>query len=1062
MLRLMRIRLVNWHFFGDTIVPIGATTLFAGDNGTGKSTIIDAIQYALVAQIQRIRFNSAASDRRASRTLESYCLCKIGADSLGYVRQACTTHVILEFSDGSKNFCTGMIVEASTDGCKEYPWILEDGKLEDIRVYDGDRFLSTRDFRDLIKEAGAALCATKKEYNSRLTMLLRVHRRNSDFNPYLETVVRSVNFTPFSSVHDFVCNYILEERSVDISAMKENLENYKLAEREAILMEEKITRLREIHGKTGDIEKLNRQIVMQEYFKRRLDLEFSSQKLEKAERTAVELERETAILEELIESKSEQRERLDGIRQEVTFALARDDLHQLYERLSTAKTELSGKIQSEEERIRRLELLKTQCEALIGRKLAESIDDELRLIENERKDLSDSGARLSVRIDELKRGLSDLTTERRELESGILRYPESTMVLKAAIEKAGIPAQIFADLLEVTDENWQNAIEGWLNTQRFNILVPEDEFQRAVEIYDKLPNKTAGVGLPNLSRMRDAEALPGTLAELVEAASPGARRYTAFLLGDVVRTDITSLKRYEKSVTKQCMRYSSHTASRIKEDVYSRWYIGKEAKRRRLAAVTKEIDRLTGELEAALLELKKAAERTEILRRAYRSLYDVGGLHEAREKLNAFMKEYEEIVTRIASIDTSGFTELKLQIASLSESLKTIELEIRETVGKHGGKKEKLNVLQREIEHLRAESERRSLILDGFLSENREFEPEFEAYYGERMKAERKTGGVNYENLLSRYEPALAGLRTRLDRIRSELTGLKRTYNADFHVYLTTEGDDSLPFIELLRTYENTELPEYREKIARARGNAENQFREHFVSRLNEYINDARESFKEINYILAERPFGQDLYRFMLQDLAEKKGFLEVIRKASEISDFEGTLFEALTTSEEQESVERVFETILRNDSDAESVRQICDYRQYFQYDIRIRHTQTLDPETARPLESSLSRVLREKSGGETQTPYYVAIAASFLRFFKDDPAAVRLALFDEAFNKMDDERIGTMIRFFKDLGMQVITAVPTEKIESIAPFMDRTNLVLRRDYRAYIRDYEILPEHAR
>jgi uncharacterized protein YPO0396 len=44
-------------------------------------------------------------------------------------------------------------------------------------------------------------------------------------------------------------------------------------------------------------------------------------------------------------------------------------------------------------------------------------------------------------------------------------------------------------------------------------------------------------------------------------------------------------------------------------------------------------------------------------------------------------------------------------------------------------------------------------------------------------------------------------------------------------------------------------------------------------------------------------------------------------------------------------------------------------------------------------------------------------------------------------------ERIGTMVAFFRKLAMQVVTAVPTEKIESIAPCVDRTNLVVRRNY---------------
>lgn len=56
----------------------------------------------------------------------------------------------------------------------------------------------------------------------------------------------------------------------------------------------------------------------------------------------------------------------------------------------------------------------------------------------------------------------------------------------------------------------------------------------------------------------------------------------------------------------------------------------------------------------------------------------------------------------------------------------------------------------------------------------------------------------------------------------------------------------------------------------------------------------------------------------------------------------------------------------------------------------------------------------------------------------------------------MDDSRIGTTIDFFKTIGIQVITAVPTEKIETIAPFMDVTNLVIRHGLAAAVREYRI------
>ena len=41
---LTRVRLINWHYFTDETIDIKGSALFTGDNASGKSTILDAIQ----------------------------------------------------------------------------------------------------------------------------------------------------------------------------------------------------------------------------------------------------------------------------------------------------------------------------------------------------------------------------------------------------------------------------------------------------------------------------------------------------------------------------------------------------------------------------------------------------------------------------------------------------------------------------------------------------------------------------------------------------------------------------------------------------------------------------------------------------------------------------------------------------------------------------------------------------------------------------------------------------------------------------------------------------------
>ncbi|MCL2444073.1 MAG: hypothetical protein FWD13_11520, partial [Treponema sp.] len=181
-----------------------------------------------------------------------------------------------------------------------------------------------------------------------------------------------------------------------------------------------------------------------------------------------------------------------------------------------------------------------------------------------------------------------------------------------------------------------------------------------------------------------------------------------------------------------------------------------------------------------------------------------------------------------------------------------------------------------------------------------------------------------------------------------------------------------------------------------------------------------------------------------------------VISNMDDDSEYGDSLFSQITDPNEKEAIKNLFDRILNAPLDSEELRNICDYRTYFNYDIIITQTDHLD-DKGLPLKLSLSRVLKEKSGGESQTPYYVAIAASFYRFYKARPDnTIRLVIFDEAFNRMDDERIGKILSFYNNLNLQIITSVPPEKIEAIVPYMDRINIISRFGSAVKVRDCHI------
>ena len=63
----------------------------------------------------------------------------------------------------------------------------------------------------------------------------------------------------------------------------------------------------------------------------------------------------------------------------------------------------------------------------------------------------------------------------------------------------------------------------------------------------------------------------------------------------------------------------------------------------------------------------------------------------------------------------------------------------------------------------------------------------------------------------------------------------------------------------------------------------------------------------------------------------------------------------------------------------------------------------------------------------------------------------VRLVVFDEAFNKMDSDRIIESVRLLRKMGLQAIICTPPDKVADIMPIADRTLLVNKDKYRMHI-----------
>ena len=130
---LKRIKLVNWHYFSNETINVKGSFLISGENASGKSTLLDAIQLVLTTNTRR--FNPAANEK-SKRDLKGYVRCKTGEEGNTYYRTGSViSYIALEFYEESKDkfFVIGVKLDSpDADSEVKKKWFLEDGTIDDL------------------------------------------------------------------------------------------------------------------------------------------------------------------------------------------------------------------------------------------------------------------------------------------------------------------------------------------------------------------------------------------------------------------------------------------------------------------------------------------------------------------------------------------------------------------------------------------------------------------------------------------------------------------------------------------------------------------------------------------------------------------------------------------------------------------------------------------------------------------------------------------------------------------------------------------------------------------
>lgn len=217
------------------------------------------------------------------------------------------------------------------------------------------------------------------------------------------------------------------------------------------------------------------------------------------------------------------------------------------------------------------------------------------------------------------------------------------------------------------------------------------------------------------------------------------------------------------------------------------------------------------------------------------------------------------------------------------------------------------------------------------------------------------------------------------------------------------------------------DIPTYEAKAQETRKEWELRLKDNVLSKLQENLETAEATIKEVNAQLRQ-PIGG--YTYVIHS-----------RRRPEFDDVWHLLDQGFGPGDEivrasgdpriQSAISQIMQAVEHPEDP--KLRELLDYRAYRNYDMKVHNEQTDE-------EISVNRQAGKFSGGESQSPFVVAMLAAHLRAYQSSvrQPSIGLVVMDEAFSKLSSERIGDCMEAVRDVGLQLVIALPNDKFPSV------------------------------
>lgn len=1080
-----RMLINNWGGISHKVMEFHEyVNLFSGKSGSGKSTVMDAIQVVLYGSVASTFLNKAADDAKNKRSVLSYLR---GAQKDGTSNRDGVdfcSQLVLEIVDtGSRTTtCIGVIFEVGKNDLdlKKYHFFSHSGKMpeDEYLTENGTPYMAAQ-LKKLIEKR------SKSEDNRGRVDVNRIYpSREAYLNTLYEFIFgyidpgrlmtmekSAIALRMTNGTGQFIKDYMFPKSKEDtVSTISEQLGAYREIKERVDDLEHRIRILDEVSEHNRRLVQVKADKVRTEAILRIVEIENYKVRLAAKEEDLkgilariVELEEKQVVLradkeaktEELIEVKAELQASDYGVKKkeledlDATITLLAGNSRLWGEILSGLRAweedeEISGYVSNPT--LQCLEdVLNGEVSAQVLEKLKRGIQSTLEIIGEELVDLNESIRATTRELNEKKEMVEDLKNDRKPYRKELRSARAQLQSELSSQYGRTIYVEIFADLFDITDEKWKNAIEGRLGRIKHSLVTEPQYALDAAKIFRRMKRKEyEEVELINTAAIKrdQPQAENGTLYESVLATEPYVDLCLKRYLGRIYKCEtVEELHRVRDGVTPDCYSYSNYIFRHLKENDYSRYAcIGTKVSKAKLRELEDEVYDLQQKqiADMQIRDTLNQAQRFEQLHQNPEQLMQLSG---AAEELEHYMEKQDQIRQELKRLEDGTLTaQLKSRRAELERTITELETSLDQVNHERIGRAGDQRAAEKERDGFR---EKLAILQEGFVIN--------EALLAEVKESLETQSETTYRR---KQSDLLAELSQQEEQQADQRAMVRNLFNREYPAYGFTgvERDNDVYDKELERLRKDFE-PQYKEEFEKQYRLVYRSLRENVIATIHGEIKAAYRHKKEINRMLSRIRFSDSTYQIDILPAENENGqFYEMLMapeldgKVLDNEGFDGqlSLGEDEFYQKYEQQIQRLTEKFMPpRDEDGQKrslhkqeMERYADYRNYLTFSMYER----VEDEQGNIKKNAVDEMAGRDSGGEGQNPKYVALLAGFAMLYMQQSnrdSKIRLVLLDEAFSKMDKERSEVCLRYARELELQMIVCVPDERLQSLIRNVD-------------------------